>query len=332
MSRADRLFGLVNLLSGVRRRTLAEIAETLSVSPRTIYRDLADLETRGVAIERVEGTYRLMDGATMRPLKLTPHERLLLDLMLENPAVAGQEAFRGDVQQLRLKLFAASGGSGEELQAAILAGPDRSGPIARETFDELTGAIRDRRSLSILYASLSAAKPEWRGVDPWALFHRSEAWYLAGRCHVHDEPRTYRLDRIRGVLAIGRSFERPPEFDLEQWLDSRWGIFEGDATAESVILFDASLAPLIEYATHHPTETKRRLEDGSVEYRVRVGHLEELARWIAGFAGAARAVAPPELVAAVRTIAAGALDAHAERKPAKRSARDHPRRARRSAS
>lgn len=61
MSRADRLFGLVHLLTGVRRHTLEEVAETLSISPRTVYRDLADLESRGVAIERVDGTYRL-DG------------------------------------------------------------------------------------------------------------------------------------------------------------------------------------------------------------------------------------------------------------------------------
>lgn len=52
MPRADRLFALVQLLSGTRRRSLLELVMSLKTTARTVYRDLADLETRGVAIER----------------------------------------------------------------------------------------------------------------------------------------------------------------------------------------------------------------------------------------------------------------------------------------
>jgi predicted DNA-binding transcriptional regulator YafY len=41
---------LVQLLSGPARRTLNDLARELSASPRTIYRDLADLEARVVAM------------------------------------------------------------------------------------------------------------------------------------------------------------------------------------------------------------------------------------------------------------------------------------------
>ncbi|MGZ5474154.1 MAG: helix-turn-helix transcriptional regulator, partial [Thermoanaerobaculia bacterium] len=101
MSRADRLLALVHLLSGARRRTLTEIAGELEMSARSIYRDLADLETRGMPIERVDGTYRLMDSARMRPLALTARERLLLSMVIENPALLGQRAFAKDLRSLR---------------------------------------------------------------------------------------------------------------------------------------------------------------------------------------------------------------------------------------
>jgi predicted DNA-binding transcriptional regulator YafY len=64
------------------------------------------------------------------------------------------------------------------------------------------------------------------------------------------------------------------------------------------------------YAQHHPSERKRRLEDGRLEYRVDVGALDEIARWIVGFGGTARVIAPDELVERVREIAAGAASVH----------------------
>lgn len=305
MPRSDRLFALANLLAGPRRRRLEELTRELETSARSIYRDLADLESRGIPIERVSGTYRFMEGATMRPLQLTPRERLLLTLCLENPALQ-QPAFAETMRQLRAKVGAAN----SDPPVAVLAGPDRSGELPREVAEAIENAIRDSHSVSMLYTSLSDGKARWRGVDPWAIFHRSEAWYLVGRCHTHDGPRTFRMDRVEAVLPIGESFIRPEEFDVESWLGSSWGVLEGEATEEAVVVFDRSVAPLVEHARHHPFESKLRLEDGRLEYRVRVGHLEELARWVVGFGGKAQAIEPPELVESVRAIAGAAAAAH----------------------
>src|SRR5581483_7419582 len=132
----------------------------------------------------------------------------------------------------------------------------------------------------------------------------------------HQEPRTFRLDRVHDVLRIGSSFERPSDFDVDQWLSASWGVLQGDAVEEAVVIFEPSLVPLIEHARHHPSETKHRLDDGSLEYRVKVSRFEELARWIVGFGGAARAVAPAVLVEMVRRIATESAAAHTGRQRA----------------
>jgi predicted DNA-binding transcriptional regulator YafY len=313
MARPDRLLTLVHLLAGPKRHRTEELAARLETTERTIYRDLVTIEELGFPVERVDGTYRLVDGSRSRVMPFTSRERLLLALALDNPPLKRHAALARDLRQLRTKLAGEIEG---ETPVARLGGPDRSGVIDPGVQAELESAIRERRSVSILYISLTDGKSTWRGIDPWALVHRSEAWYLVGRCHIHDEPRTFRLDRIDSVLPIGQSFEPPADFDLERWLEERWGIFEGDSMAESVIHFDPALAPLIERAQHHPSESKRRLIGGLLEYRVRVGNLEELARWVVGFAGRARAIEPQELVDAVRSIAAGATSAH----PRKRAA------------
>ena len=51
MRRADRLFQIVQYLRGGRLVTAHMLAERLEVSDRTIYRDIADLQSTGVPID-----------------------------------------------------------------------------------------------------------------------------------------------------------------------------------------------------------------------------------------------------------------------------------------
>jgi predicted DNA-binding transcriptional regulator YafY len=324
LPRADRLFALVQLLSTPVGQSLGALAETLETSPRSLYRDLADLEARGIAIERAEGRYRLMDGASVRNAPLTARERVLLSLALENPGIESQPAYRDLLRTLRRKLAR----PGRTTSPLALSGPDRSGLVTAGIPETIEQAIEAAHSISMLYTSLSSGRRTWRGVDPWVVLHRSEAWYLIGRCHLHDAPRTFRLDRVTAVLPIGSPFERPVGFDVEKWFEASWGVEAagwGDDAAgelhEVHIVFDSRVAPLIEHGRHHKNETKQRRPDGRLDYRVTIGPLEELARWITGFAGAAIAMTPPELVQRVRAIAGGAADAHAQAGAAKVAAR-----------
>jgi predicted DNA-binding transcriptional regulator YafY len=308
MPRADRLFALIQLLTGPRRRSLRELADKLETTPRTLYRDLAAFEARGVPIERVNGTYRLVEGAATHAVPLSARERLLLTLALENPALERQEAYRRPLQDLRARLAATRSAR----DVAAVAGPDRSGVIGPDVTSALEDAVARRHSISILYTSLSSRRKDWRGLDPWLITHRAEAWYLIGRCHVHDEPRTFRLDRVAAVLPIGQSFERPAAFEPSRWFTNSWGVASSSEVHDVWIVFGAPVAPLIEHALHHPSEVKSRREDGGIDYRVRIGPLDEIARWIAGFGGAAVAMSPPSLVDRVREIASAAAEAHAE--------------------
>lgn len=233
MPRADRLFLLVQLLTGVRFRSLAELTGETGRGPRTVYRDLADLEERGLPIEREGGGYRILQSATLRPLPLTDRERMLLAIALDQPVLRRQESFRHDLAQLRRKLVAVHALSSP---AVVAGGPDRSGAIAAKVVESLERSIGAAHSVSILYASLNSGTRAWRNVDPWLLLHRSEAWYLLGRCHRHDEPRVFRLDRIGEVLPIGSPFTRPADLDAEAWFGTAWGVIRGSELHEGVVL------------------------------------------------------------------------------------------------
>jgi len=311
VKRPARLLELTHLLAGRRSRTIDEIARRFDISPRTAYRDLAELEGEHIPVTRDERGYRLLETAHLRPLNLTAAELAILRLALGSAAIRRQPSLSRRLRSLEAKLDAATSAVEEEPQALAAAGPEASGEIPEEIFRALEQAVQDKRPVEIHYASLSGGTRRWRGVDPYEIFHRSGAWYVVGRCHVNRDLRTFRLDRVSGVRSPrahgSEHFERPREFNLDDYLRDSWGVFRGEKAFHVVIRFDPDLAPLIENAHHHEGEEIKRLADGRIEYRARVSHLDEIARWVVGFGGKAVVVEPEALSERVRSIAAGVI-------------------------
>ncbi len=313
MSRSERLFHLAHLLGGRRSRPLREIVSQLEVSERTAYRDLAELG-RLAPLTHDEHGYRLLETATLRPLNLTAEERAVLRLALSNPHLQRPEPLRRTLAGLEAKLEAVTKHVEETPEALQLAGPDTSGENAARAIAPLERAVRQRLEAEILYASLSGGTRRWRGVDPYRVFLRGDAWYLVGRCHVHDEPRIFRLDRIAEVRTLGVHFAPPRGFDLERFLADSWRVFVGTERHALLLRFDRALQPFIVNARQHPGERTTVLLDGRVEYRVELSSLEEVARWVLGFGGAVEVVEPAALRERVATLARGALARQAKSK------------------
>lgn len=304
--RPTRLLELVHLLGGRRSKSLQEIVSHFEISERTAYRDLASLSER-VPIVRNEYGYRLLDEGRLPPLALTLEERAVLRLALDNPVLERSRKLRRPLDTLRAKLDAATAAATETPEALVLAGTDRTGEVDDQVVAQLEEAITECRDVEVQYTSLSRSKRRWRRIDPYRLFHRADAWYLAGRCHLHDEPRTFRLDRIAAVRPGDHHFVPPDDFDVETYLEHSWGIYRGRKRHHVVLRFDDGLAPLLESAEHHRGEEIQKLVGGGLEYRVTLSHLDEIARWVVGFGGRCRVVEPEALRERVEEIARGVI-------------------------
>lgn len=312
MERASRLLKLLQLLDTRSGRTRQELCRELGVSERSMYRDLASLEEHGMLLEQNDGRYRL--AGSQRSVVLSEQERLALQLLLSAPALRHDEVLRRQLDALAMKLRPAIDGVSSSLTLADL---ERSGRLADGLMRVIDDAIAKQQTLRIDYASLSRKGRHVRRVDPYVVFHRGEAWYLAAYCHENRAPRMFRLDRIAAAASTGDLFLRPDGFDVRTWLADAWSLWTGEETHEVIVHFARDVAPLIEHAVHHPDEVKVRRIDGTLEYRVTLGHLEEIARWIAGFGGKARAVAPPALVQRLREIGDEVARVHREAKPSR---------------
>ena len=100
MRKASRLFELIQILRAARGPvTAAQLAETLEVVPRSIYRDIAALQAMRVPIEGGRGIgYLLRPGFTVPPLMFTIEESEAIVLALALLERTGDSELKGGGQ------------------------------------------------------------------------------------------------------------------------------------------------------------------------------------------------------------------------------------------
>jgi len=225
-------------MQGSKRHTTATLATQLGVSERTVRRDLGRLQDLDIPVDSRPGRnggVTLPSGALLPSLRFTDDELLALVLSLRQ-AVSGedtqlQHAATSALQRLETVLSPMTRARIRALQRALA--PGRSSdkapvPVPSQHVFALAEAIDQQRRIEISYRSAdeyplvndtdadspAPTKPAItvRQVDPYGLA-RVGPWYLVAYCHLRQDLRTFRVDRIRNVSPTQESFVRPVAFD-----------------------------------------------------------------------------------------------------------------------
>ena len=232
MRRADRLFLIIHALRGRRTALPARsLADTLGVSLRTVYRDVADLQLSGVPIEGEAGVgYVLRKGADIPPLMFTADE-------LESLVVGSRfvRAFAGDrlaagAQAALMKIEAVlppelrERSSRTRIYAPVWRDEAQAAFAAR--IDRLHAAIEARRVLRLAYRDEGGRCSE-REVEPLCLAFWGGKWTLGTWCRLRGDFRNFRPDRIDGVAETGECFADRVAHNLEAYLAAMRGYYAG---------------------------------------------------------------------------------------------------------
>jgi predicted DNA-binding transcriptional regulator YafY len=225
-----RLFALVDTLQGAGLQTVAELADRLGVSERTVRRDIDRLQALDVAVVTARGRgggVRLEPGALLLPLRFSDDEVLALGLGLELVARSGELIPAEVIGSATRRLGAAVTPTLQRRLGALLgvleerndgdeAKPERTAvPPTGERSTlilDLAEAIEARRTIRLGYRSRQGAISE-RTVEPHGLVRLAPHWYLAGRCRLRDGVRVFRLDRVRFARPQDERFNRPGDAD-----------------------------------------------------------------------------------------------------------------------
>jgi len=229
MRRADRLFLIIHALRGRRTALPARrLAETLSVSLRTVYRDVADLQLSGVPIEGEAGIgYMLRKGADIPPLMFTAEELEALVVGTRFVRAFAGERLSGGAQAALLKIEAVLPPELRQraMRSRVFA-PSRWYEGQSGMLDRLHEAIAEHRVLKLDYRD-EASRGSEREVEPLCLAFWGGAWTLGAWCRLRTDFRNFRPDRIASMDTTGEIFTETDERGLTAYMRKVGGDTDG---------------------------------------------------------------------------------------------------------
>jgi predicted DNA-binding transcriptional regulator YafY len=222
----------LELIQGSPGITADQLGDRLGISGRAARRYVGILREAGIPIESTRGPYggyRIGRGHRLPPLTFSATEALGLVMAVldghhdaSNPTDPVGSALGKLVRALPEPVAAQA----EAVRRTAAPAPDRA--AARPdpaTTTALVQACSEHRQVRIDYRS--EAGSEWQlDADPWAVVVRHGRWYLLCHSHRADALRAYRVDRVRNVQILEKTFAAPPELDpvalLEEHLAVGW--------------------------------------------------------------------------------------------------------------
>lgn len=230
MSRAERLLQLMQVLrrhqAPVRGQALAE---SLGISLRTLYRDMASLQAQGARIEGEPGVgYQLRPGFMLPPLMFTEDEIEALVLGSRWVAERADAELAEAARNARAKIAAVIPPElRRELEASsLLIPPGASAPAGDLELAQIRRAIRGERKLLLTYRDQKGGDST-RTIWPFALGFFEHTRVVVAWCELREGFRHFRTDRIQALTVSAERYPRHRRDLLQAWRES-----EGIGTAD----------------------------------------------------------------------------------------------------
>lgn len=317
--KAARLLAITLLLQARGKLTAQELGRLLEVTPRTIYRDIASLETARVPVVAEpgpDGGYSLPAGYRVDPTRFSGEEAV--SLAIGGAILRGlrETSLAATLQQALAKIEAALP---PEYRESVRAGrerflfdtaqwyaasvpPDAHLPVLRS-------AVLHGRRVRLLYRGRAATQSEERDVDPLGLVCKAGLWYLVGFCRSKRALRTFRLARIQTVESLAARRDEYPDFDLSRYWEEARTRMEARRPFPVVVRVDPECAgellerPLTLLRIDHGA-------DGAVEAEIDLESLGHAVSFVLGFGPCLEVLAPAALRAAVAETAEALAGRH----------------------
>jgi len=291
LTRTQRLIQIVQLLQAGRHCGVDWLASKLGVSRRTIFRDMKVLKESGIRCDydATRESYRIERAYYLKPLNLSLQEALALMLLT-----------RKLVDERVMPSFASAVSAGLKIESSLPAEiRDHCGELLEgvevgrlrvSDVDAVTDvlfrvqeAIASRRKIHMVYDSYFEESEITTVLCPYRLTFRSRGWYVVGHSQMHQQVRTFKLERIIDLDVQQTVFKPPRKFDLDAYFGHAWDMIRGDRTYHVEIHFSKKVGGNVEEVAWHPTQRTRRHSDGSLVFEVDVDGIEEITWWVLGY-------------------------------------------------
>lgn len=202
MNRLERLYAVNEAIRRAAPRAVSasELADRFGVSRRTIERDLDALRHAGAPLfaERGRsGGHRTLEDPKNVVLSLSVPEvtALVMALAASGPDLPYGQVGRVAVDRL-LDVLPDSVRCGvDELRSKVRTSANESAPLNPRSRRALEAGVQQNRVVNLKYDDGHGVQTT-RAVDPVGFLRRDARWLLVGWCHLRNDGRMFRFDRI----------------------------------------------------------------------------------------------------------------------------------------
>lgn len=200
----NRLFQIVYMLLEKPQMTAKELADTLEVSERTIYRDVDKLTMAGIPIYTNQGKHggiSILPNYVLDKSILTIEEKKKIMESLNALNEVSVSADNDSISKLRSFL-------GEQYQDWIeieFSGWEHSVEDG-VVFEQIKNAILEHSYMEITYSSSREGLVK-RKIRPIKLCFKDQAWYLYAYCCLREDYRFFKLKRMSRITVLDKYFE-----------------------------------------------------------------------------------------------------------------------------
>ena len=293
------------LISSRMGKTAAELAEELECNPRTIYRDLEALQVAGFPIytDRMEGRnlWSLLDTVRHEiPIPFSLTELMALYFSRDMLKVFKDTVFYDSLESLFQKIKTTIPPESKKylknVEQILHVGlkPYKEYSKFKEIINRVNEATQKKKSIDIVYYTMSRKKESKRKVDPYRIWFFNGTFYLIGKCHLRGEVRIFALDRIKILHLTKDSFVIPEDFNLDDFMRPSFGVFQGEPIKVK-IWFHTDVAGYIKEKIWHESQEIHPQDDGSILFEAEVAGTDEIKFWTMSWGSKAEVLEPEPL-------------------------------------
>lgn len=223
MNRLTRITAILIQLQSKRIVTAKEIAERFEISLRTVYRDIKTLQDAGVPIGSENGVgYFIVDGYRLPPISLTEEEANALIIVEELIKKQGDKSIDKNLNSIIIKVKATLRSFQKddiELLSSRTFSLHNQNYTESSWLAEIQKSILRKQILEINYHSISKEQRTIREIEPLSVYLTSQSWVVIAFCHLRNDLREFRLDKIIKLTNTQTPFSIDIPFSLENYFE-----------------------------------------------------------------------------------------------------------------
>jgi predicted DNA-binding transcriptional regulator YafY len=165
-----------------------------------------------------------------------------------------------------------------------------------KAFQVISQALQEQRVVRFSYRNHGMSFWQERRVCPYHLTCIENRWYVFAYDLKRADMRTFLLTRLSEPEMEEETFEKPKDFNADDYLRGSFAVLKGDDDFEVVIQFDEWATDLLRGRQWHASQEFTELPNGMAQMRMRLSSLDEIERWVLTWGSHATVIKPLALM------------------------------------